>query len=331
MFHIPLPGRKSEPPAELPKPIRRRKKKEEVKPWGKLERIIVFIFLVSAPIFSFLFLAQSKNSKNPLPAPIAPQIINNIIPTTSKNIDDLKESLINETQNLKGTYGIWFETVNGKYKLGINEKEIFDGASLFKLPLMIAYYKKVDSGQINPNTTYSLRYSDGASGAGIIANMPAGTSVTYHNMIEAMGKNSDNAAFQIMGRILGWNSADKVIDEIGMTNTSILESLTTPYDTGLLFSKLVNNKLLSNSSKDELLNFLTNTDFETLIPKGIPSGIKISHKFGTDTGELNDAGIIYSNSPFILVILSKDINYGEAQIEIPKLTEIVYNWVSGVK
>jgi beta-lactamase class A len=302
------------------KPVRKRKPKvEPPKPWGNKERLIVFIFLVLAPISSILFLVHSKTSD-------APKVLGEMSRPPIE-ISVLKENLINETKNLKGIYGIWVQALDNSYSFGINEKHQFDGASLLKLPLMIGYYKGVDKGEIDPATTYTLRYSDKASGAGILSDMPAGTIINYHDMVEAMGKNSDNTAFQIMINTLGVNVETNTIQDLGMKNTNFNNGLTTPFDMGILFYKVVNTNLLSNNSKNEFLNFLTDTDYEDLIPAATPDNVRVVHKFGADDGELNDAGIIYTNKPFILIIMAKDIDLGEAKMEIPKISKIVYNYL----
>jgi beta-lactamase class A len=313
---------------EIKKPRKKRKKVEPPKPWGKIERLIVLAFFVAMPALSLVFLVHAKNSKNAKPIPNDSQVLGDVISRTAPNTDILKDDLNNELSGLKGTYGIWVQSLDGSYHLGINENEKFDGASLFKLPLMIGYYEGIDSGAINSGTSYTLKYSDAAAGAGALSTLPPGTNVTYKDIVEAMGKSSDNAAFSIISNALENNAEVDEINQIGMTNTDFINSTTTPYDIGLLYFKLANGKLISNNSKNEMLNFLTNTDFEDLIPKGVPDDIRVAHKYGSDNGELNDAGIIFTNKPFILVILSKGIDPAESETEISKLTKIVYDWAT---
>ncbi|HWA52402.1 MAG TPA: serine hydrolase [Patescibacteria group bacterium] len=309
------------------KPVRRRKKKEEPpKPWGRIERLIIFIFLIGLPVLSIIFFIKSKSSRTAVPAKINAPIINNFVPLATPDTDELNTTLNNEISNLTGTYGIYLKSVDGSYSLGINDNIEFDGASLFKLPLMIAYYQAVDNGKIDPQTSYTLKYSDDEGGAGILASMAPGTVVTYKDIVQAMGKNSDNTGFQIMENVLGQDAETNEISNLNMNNTDFSQSETTPYDIGSLFYQLNNTNLISNSSKDEFYSFLTNTDFENLIPAGVPSNIKVVHKYGADDGELNDAGIVYAAKPYILVIMSKDIDEDQADVEIPKISKIVYDW-----
>jgi beta-lactamase class A len=313
---------------EIKKPRKKRKKVEPPKPWGKIERLIVLAFFVAMPAMSLVFLVHAKSSKNAKPIPNNSQVLGDVISRTAPNTDILKDNLNNELSGLKGTYGIWVQSLDGSYHLGINENTNFDGASLFKLPLMIDYYENVDSGKVDPETAYTLKYSDAASGAGTLSSLPAGTNVTYHDIVQAMGKNSDNTAFAIMINLLEPNAEINTIKNLGMADTDYENSTTTPSDIGLLFYKLENNNLISNSSKNEMLDFLTETDFEGFIPGGVPHGVRIAHKYGSDDGEMNDAGIVFTGKPFILVILSKNVDPIESETEISKLTKIVYDWSS---
>ncbi len=308
---------------------KRRKKVEPPKPWSKKERLIVFTFLIGTFMTSTV-LAVRSNQPPALPHPIneTGKVIGKAISRQSYNTEELKNELLNKTNGLNGTYGIWVEDLSGAYKLGVNEKMNFTAASLFKLPLLIAYYKEVDEGKIDPDTVYSLKYSDATSGSGTLASLPPGTTLTYRDIATAMGKNSDNTAFQILGNIIGWKSIDTTIQEIGMTSTSFENGNTTAEDIGLLFSKLVKGGLISNSSKQALLDSITNTNNENLIPAGIPDTIEVAHKYGALGGELNDAGIVYSSNPFIIVILGKDKNTNEAASVIAQLSQIVYNWTT---
>src|SRR5258708_5287012 len=301
------------------KKVRRKKKAEPAKPWGKLERLIIFIFLAGIPALSLMFLVHSDNLSGS-------KVLGDMVVSAPKDVNVLKEELSNEIKNKKETYGIWVQALDNSYSLGINESSQFDGASIFKLPLMIAYYKAVDVGTIDPNTNYTLKYSDEAAGAGVLASMPPGTNVTYKDIVNAMGKNSDNSAFSIMYNILPDGAETNTINKIGMKNTNFENSTTTPIDVGLIYYKLINSNLISETAKKDLFNSLTNTDYENLIPSGIPDNIRVIHKYGAYNNELNDAGIVFSSKPFILVILSKGANNNEAQTEIPKIANIVYNW-----
>jgi len=93
-----------------------------------------------------------------------------------------------------------------------------------------------------------------------------------------------------------------------------------------LFKKFYEGKLINQEHRDELLQFLTNTDFEGRIPKGVPEGVRVAHKIGTLAGIYSDAGIIFAEEPFVLVIMSRDARESEALEVLPEITQAVWEF-----
>jgi len=112
-----------------------------------------------------------------------------------------------------------------------------------------------------------------------------------------------------------------------MVDTSLTKNETTPYDIGIFFEELWRGNLLSEESKKELLESLTDTIYEDWLSAGVPESIRVAHKFGRELHVVNDAGIVYSQKPFIVVLLSKGIVEAEADAIFPELAKMVYEAV----
>jgi len=137
--------------------------------------------------------------------------------------------------------------------------------------------------------------------------------------LEAIGKRSDNNVFMDLVTKFGKKTVQDYIDSLGLKNTSLEENLIIPSEVGEIFLKLYKDK------NEKILNFLTDTIFEKWIRAGIPEDIKVAHKYGREAGVVNDAGIIYSKSPFILVIMTQGVDELEADRLIPELTKMIYS------
>lgn len=250
------------------------------------------------------------------------------IPTPRFN--DLKNKTEQMLVPLRGNYGIYFQSLETNESFSINGKELFTAASLIKLPVMLTLYREADAGRIDLDGVYNLKDNDKTGGAGSLQYKPGGYQITYREMSQLMGKQSDNTAFTIVSRMLGEEKIQATINALGMKNTSFGENTTTPEDIGLFFERLYRGKVVTNKSKEEILSFLTKTIWEDRIPAGVPKEIKVSHKIGTELRVVSDAGIVFSDSPFILVILSQDVNEIEAKKILPEITTTVYelsqNW-----
>lgn len=301
------------------KPENKRKRKEPPKPWGKGERLLVLIVLGITVLTSSLLYISSTSFKLPgLPRLKLPSLSWResvvVIEGNQKErqkIEEIKNSFNDLTKRLTGLYGLYVVDLESGVGYGVNEDEVMQAASLIKLPIMSLVYKKYEEGEININEKVGTSKS------------------TFRELVEAMGKRSDNNAQITLTKAFGEKEIQKYIDEIGMERTSLEENETTPFDIGLFFQKLWTGSLVSNESKEEILNFLTDTIFEDYLVKGIP-GVRVSHKYGRETHVINDAGIVFTDKPFVLVIMSQGIVEKEADEIIPRIAKMVYD-IEGVK
>lgn len=316
-------------------PVRRRRKKEQKKPWGKKERTFVFAVLFSTAAISGVLAISARSWK----LPGAPRItLPNLSLEQTYVFDNgktqpqnqgRKERVLadfnNEVKNLSGVYGLYIVELTSGDSYGIYEHETFQAASLIKLPVMVGMLMGEETGGINLNKKYTLKDSDKIGGSGSLQYKPAGTVFTYRELLELMGQQSDNTAFNICKKILGDDRIAEIISEIGMSNTSLADNTTSPYDIGIFFKKLWDKRLVNKEHRDELLGYLTGTIYEDHLAAGVPDGIKIAHKYGREVHVVNDAGIVYAKSPYIVVIISKGVVETEADSVFPVLSTIIYD------
>lgn len=308
----------------------RRKKKQEITPWSKKERFFVFwVFIATILGSAFLGLfARSWKLPN-LPRIKLPSFEGETIIIEGDNKDQKKArkatSFFKEkVKPLSGVYGLYVARLSGGSNYGVNETETFDAASLNKLPVMLAMYKEAEKGNIDLEEKYVLKSSDKAAGSGSLYSKPEGTVVTYKQLVEYMGKESDNTAFSIAKDILGDEKIFAVMNEAGVSEKLLTENKTTPYEIGLFFEEFWKSGIVSEISRDEILGYLTDTVYEDWIANGLP-GIRVAHKFGTVLHVKNDAGIVFADAdPFVLVILSKGIVEKEADEIIPDVARGIY-------
>ena len=286
------------------KPVKKRDKKERR---GDGRKAIVALFTITV-LASALFYLQAEAPKI-WERITAPRIISHL-PEKYFDPSPVLNQIKDLTQDLSGTYGIYVYRFKDEKDYGLNERKVFPAASLNKLPVMIIVYQQAEEDKLDLETEYILKEADKVKGAGILRTKPAGTKYTYRQLIEYMGQYLDNTAFKVMRQVTGETTLDQA----------------TPEEIGILFKKLYKERIISDEHRDELLQFLTNTGFEDRIPKGLPEEIRVAHKIGTLTGIYSDAGIIFAEEPFILVIMSKDARESEALEVLPQITQAVWNF-----
>jgi len=245
-------------------------------------------------------------------------------PDRKKSKDEVVDKVLEKVRHLQGEYGFYVYNLVGRYEYGSSEKKTFQAASLIKLPVVLALYQEAEAGRISLEEVYKLKNEDKQAGAGSLQAKPVGTILTYRELAQLMCRDSDNTAFNVVVKKLGEEKIQKTIKSLGMENTSFEKNQTTPYDIGLFFRKLYTGYVVSRKSRDEIIDFLTNTSFEDRIPAGVPAGIKVAHKIGTETGSFSDAGIIFSSKPFILVVMSENASRSQAVSAISAITTVVF-------
>jgi len=316
----------------------RKKKKESPEPWTKKDRYLVFYVLAFTVLISSLLALSAREWKLPgLPRLTIPKI--SIFKTETmvfekenkpaseeekKSADRIIEEFNKKVKNASGIYGFYIIDLETGYSYGVRQNEIFQAASLIKLPLMAAMYGKFEDGEYSKDKVYSLKNEDKIAGPGSLHLEPVGTEISYQDLVKFMGKQSDNTAFHIVKELLGDEEIVKISEKYGMISTSLEKNETTPEDIGRFFKNLYKNKFLSKESSEEILNYLTDTEFESWIREGVPKKIRVAHKFGREVHVVNDAGIVFSKSPYVIVIMSKGVVEREADKLFPELSEMIY-------
>ena len=237
---------------------------------------------------------------------------------TIKEQTDAETVIEKLVEDLNGEYGVLVENLESGEGFSIKANNTFGAASLGKMPVLVEYYSLVDKGEIDPDEVYVLKEKDRWSyGTGSMQNQPSGTEYTYQEVAELVANQSDNMGAQLMSKWTGKKMPDEMTVE----------------EVGRLFKDLYNGKLLRNESKEKLFDSLTDTVNEDRITAGVPSGVRVVHKFGSEVGVVNDCGIVYppkgeAGADYVICLMSTEINEGEAQEVLPKISRVVWEWIS---
>jgi len=278
------------------KPQNKRKRKESILPWGKKERLIILSSLLITVLVSVFF---SFSSGNFVPPQFPNFNLDNIFKGETIIIGN--KAAVEKAVRQKKAEKIITEFKNKTNNLkGTYAFEVIDLSNGFKFG-------------VNQNNVMQ---------AASLIKLPLMLYVqgkVDDSKLEAIGKRSDNNVFMDLVTKFGKKTVQDYIDSLGLKNTSLEENLIIPSEVGEIFLKLYKDK------NEKILNFLTDTIFEKWIRAGIPEDIKVAHKYGREAGVVNDAGIIYSKSPFILVIMTQGVDELEADRLIPELTKMIYS------
>ena len=217
---------------------------------------------------------------------------------------------------------VYFRMLNNGAWYGVNEKEYFIPASLNKVPLMIAAFKLSEEHPEILDQKFSFDDTRGTfQKAYISENMINKEKLfTLYEVIEYMIKYSDNETAEFLYEILNsYNKSfiDNVFNDLGIkapNNTEIHQITTKDYAS--FFRVLYNSTYINNKNSERALLYLSETDFDDGLVKGIEDNIIISHKYGQISDstlmQLHDCGIVYyPGNNYILCVMVKgyDIQY----------------------
>ena len=275
--------------------------------WG-----ILWFFLICGVISLVIWVRTKKYDSFSWTKPFE---ISYLIPRGNRDTLQLKKLV----ENLSGSYAILVYHLFDQTWYGINEDMEMPAASIMKVPIMTAVLNL-----LNLDDTYILRNADKQSGSGSIEFMREGTALTIKELVTEMGKKSDNTATSVLSQKVGDEAVVKILSDWKMDKTDYGKNTITANDVSKMWQQVY--------KKPDMWEYLQDSIYEDRITLGLPEGTKFVHKVGTDNNIWSDSGIIQcsvlstqcSINPFILVILTKDINREEAEKIVPEITKIIW-------
>jgi beta-lactamase class A len=244
-------------------------------------------------------------------------------------------------QNGLTSASVRFGDIHAAEGFTVNPQTLYSPASLYKVPMMLAYYKLAE---IDPSIlTQRIIYSGGQN-LDASENIPSpvqltvGASYTVEELIEHMIEYSDNNALTLLTNYLTSSGHMSALSDT-------LTDLGVPYGTSndflsvntyiIFFRALYNATYLSDEYSEKALALLSKTDFTEGIETGIPNNVEVAHKFGdsnelTNAGaadgfELHDCGIVYyPDHPYMLCIMTKGSTVAQLESVISGVSQLVY-------
>jgi beta-lactamase class A len=250
--------------------------------------------------------------------------------TNPKEVD-LKNEVVKIIQNKKGSYSIYFKDLNSEKFFGISENQLNTAASVNKLPIIAALYYLDNQKKVSLDDQVTIQQEDVQDyGTGSIRYQQMPQTYSLRNLAKLSLKESDNTAAHVISVKIGEENVQKLVDSWGMKQTSMVDNKTTAFDMGILMNKIYKNQITNPSKTKELLEFMTETDFEDRLTKDLPQVAKAYHKSGDGEGFVHDVGIIETpKGIYYLGVMTSDVNgkEEEAKNTIAQISKKVYDFL----
>ena len=247
----------------------------------------------------------------------------------------LRERVMTRISEVPGaTVGVVFAEVGGGAAVYVNPDSVFHAASTMKVPVLIEYFRAIDTGRIRRDEDLLLdtvfkSIVDGspyALDAGVDSDSSVfkrvGQRVPLRWLVERMIVRSSNLATNALIERLDAKRVDATARSLGATHTKVLRGVEdgkafeqglnnqlSARDLATLMEAIESGKAASAASCREMVDILVRQEFNDEIPAGLPPGTRVAHKTGWITGVTHDGAIVYppGRKPYVLVVLTRGI------------------------
>lgn len=223
--------------------------------------------------------------------------------------------------------------VDGATGFSINGDEQFVAASMIKLAVLAEYMRQVDEGTLDGQSTYALERDDIVGGTGIMQENSPGTPFTYEQLARYMIMYSDNTATNVLIDTMGRDAVNERAREFGLAGTSLNrrmmrtnegpQNLVTANDCATLLCQIAQGTLASEQSCKLAEDYLLAQVDNEALSLGLPPDVGFGHKTGSLSSARHDGGIVYSENPYVIVVLTS-LDEASANALMADISKAVY-------
>ena len=244
-----------------------------------------------------------------------------------KRVEEVVGKLEDRVKGYDGVAGIYVRDLEGDFGYGVRADEAFFSASIIKVPVMVAVYRKVEKGDLSFSQEIELKEEDWAAGAGWLQWEKAGTKQTVGDLLLLMMTQSDNVATNALVRVVGGKDhVNEVADSLGAKDTLLyqkvssergavpaLDNRTTPRDMATMMQKIADDEAASAKSCGYMRDLMYTNELDWWLDAGLPVGVDAANKAGWLYQVYGDVGIVeHEGHRYTVAILSK---HGSATVD----------------
>ncbi len=269
----------------------------------------------------------------------------------NKNIN--LEYYLEDYENAKRANGditdlsVYFRNLNNGNRFWTDEKELFSPASLMKLPLLLAYFKKdeIENGFLETKVTFTKNWTSDEYKQNIVPEKRLKTGQQYKiiDIINQMIEYSDNEASIFLEKNITENEFKKVFYDVWIEfppiNNWSFDNNIRVVDYASFFRVLFNASYLNREDSERVLNMLTKTKFKDWLVAGVSDNdILVAHKFGErsifwnngiERKQLHDCWIVYyPKHPYVLCMMTRWYDRNKLKSVLQEVSSIVFEKVN---
>ena len=278
----------------------------------------------------------------PPPEPVMDGVPGDKRPAVEEGLAGVRE----EVEGYGGVAGVYVRDLEGDYGYGVRPDETFFGASVLKIPVMVAVHRKIEAGELSLSTVVPTTLGDWAAGAGTLQYEYAGTPHSVGEYLWRMMLRSDNVATNVLIRTAGGREqVNEVARSMGAEDTVIYQKFsseraavpllgnrTTPEDMTAMLESIYDGRAAGPESCRQMVALMRRNTVERWLTDGIPEDVQAAHKAGWLYKVYDEVAIVYhEDRPYAVAILAK---YGPKKVDkgedlIKKVSRSIWETQSG--
>ena len=263
----------------------------------------------------------------PAEAPELETVVENVPEGERERIQGVVNRLEERVKGYDGVAGVYVRDLEEGYGYGVRADETFFSASIIKVPVMVAVYRKVEQGDLSFSQEVELKEEDWAAGAGWLQWEEAGTKQTVGDLLLLMMTQSDNVATNALVRMVGGDDhVNGVAQSLGAKDTLLyqkvssergavpgMDNRTTPRDMATMMQKIADGEAASEKSCGYMIDLMLTNELDWWLDAGLPADVYAANKAGWLYQVYGDAGIVeHEGRRYTVAILSK---HGSATVD----------------
>lgn len=125
-------------------------------------------------------------------------------------------------QKFKGVLGVSVKHLGTGESANLNGDRLFPTASVFKVPVLVEFYRQAERGALSPDQQVVLTERDKVPGSGVLKELSEGLSVSLRDLLNLMMMVSDNTATDLVAGRVGFDNVNATLDELGLHRTRVV-------------------------------------------------------------------------------------------------------------
>ena len=198
----------------------------------------------------------------------------------------------------------------------------FIAASTYKVGLNLYAYYLNSIGQLDLNEYIEYLPEDYEEGTGILQYEYYIDSYSIQELLDLSLIYSDNIATNMLGRYLGGHEeVRKNLYNLLKIDFNSSENIITPAIEYKILKCIYEYSYYPNFK--HMLSVLTQSEYNDRLTKYIDENI-VAHKIGTYDTYIHDVGIVFDNSPYIIILYTHDLE--DAEEKIANISNALYQY-----